>query len=245
MPGFPADWMQFPDGSWGPPGSRQPPGSGQPRVPKPRGRAHRSYDGHEDDPEVLERRRVDSFEEEFRSRPTLYRGIQMRSRIEARWAVIFDFFSLRWEYEPEHYSLPVGNYLPDFWLEGQDCWIEIKGPHPTEFEQAKARGLARLSQKVVYIFCCGIPRIGPDGAPFDFQCGKDLWVHGYRYNPDGTEEMGYMFGVKECCGTLGIVKDAQTPRIICDCDPTIAEWDENYLRTLQVGMMRGRKARWD
>jgi hypothetical protein len=245
MVGFPADWVEYPDGSMGPPGSRMPRPAGNNPPRANRGRVKRSYDGTEDDPEVLGRRRVETFEEEFRSRPTVYRGIQFRSRIEARWAVIFDFFGIQWEFEPEHYSLPVGNYLPDFWLVGQDCWIEIKGPHPTEFEQAKARGLARLTQKVVYIFCCGIPRIGQDGAPWDYQCGKDLWAHGYRYNPDGTEAMGYMFAVKECCGTLGIVQDAQTPKIQCDCDASVAEWDDNYLRSLQVAMMRGRKARWD
>lgn len=237
---FPEDWEVQPDGSMGPP-----------KKPKPRRKRGENFwtrnpDG-EDDPEVLARRTpsVGSWEEEFRSRPTLYRGIQMRSRIEARWAVVFDYLKFEWEYEPEHYELPIGNYLPDFWLRGQDCWVEIKGPHPTEFEQAKARGLARISQKVVYIFCCGIPRIGQDGSPFDFQCKEDSLHHGYRYNPDGTEEMGWMLGVKECCGAVGFCLDGNTARLLCDCDPSSTEFDEAYLRSLQVGFLRGRKARWD
>ena len=232
MSGFPSDWVQRPDGSMGPP-----------RAYRSRRKAHHG-EGGEDDPEVLNKRRVPSFEEEFRSLPTLYRGIQFRSRIEARWAVVFDFFDLQWEYEPEHYELPIGNYLPDFWLQNQDCWVEIKGPHPTEMEEAKARGLARKSQKAVYIFCCGIPTIGPDGAPTLFQCNGDLWAHGYRYNPDGSDEMGWMFGIKECCGAIGMVQDAQTPRIPCGCGVEV-EWDENYLRTFQIGFLRGKRARWD
>jgi hypothetical protein len=236
---FPDDWVLHPDGSVGPP---DPPGG--------RRRAGDWWNkrSREDDPDVLSKRNLPAvtWEDEFRSRPTLYRGIQMRSRIEARWAVVFDFLKFKWEYEPEHYEIPgVGNYLPDYWLEGQDCWVEIKGPHPTEMERAKARGLSKVSQKVVYIFCCGIPRIGPDGAPFDFQCKEDLWAHGYRYNPDGTAEMGWMLGVKECCGAVGFCLDANTARLVCDCDPSVAEYDEGYLRSLQVGFMRGRKARWD
>lgn len=242
MTGFPPDWVKYPDGSMGPPGTRLP-GSGRPAGPR-RGKAQHGDDSP-DDPEVLNRRRVATFEEEFRSLPTVYRGIQFRSRIEARWAVTFDFFGMQWEYEPEHYELPIGNYLPDFWLTAQDCWVEIKGPHPTEMEEAKARGLARKSQKVVYIFCCGIPTIGLDGAPTMFQCNADLWAHGYRYNPDGTDDMGWMLGVKECCGTIGMVQDAQTPRIHCECDPSVGDWDDNYLRTFQIGFLRGKKARWD
>lgn len=32
--------------------------------------------------------------------PTKYRGLQMRSRIEARWAAMFDRVGWPWEYEP-------------------------------------------------------------------------------------------------------------------------------------------------
>lgn len=42
--------------------------------------------------------------------PTVYRGIQMRSALEAKWACVFDYLGLRWEYEP----LALGGYIPDF-----------------------------------------------------------------------------------------------------------------------------------
>jgi hypothetical protein len=44
--------------------------------------------------------------------PTVYRGIRMRSRLEARWAAFFDLCNWRWRYEP--YLLP--GWLPDFEL---------------------------------------------------------------------------------------------------------------------------------
>ena len=50
---------------------------------------------------------------------TEYKGYRFRSRLEARWAVFFDACHVRWEYEPEGFVLPNGQYyLPDFLLHG-------------------------------------------------------------------------------------------------------------------------------
>jgi hypothetical protein len=60
--------------------------------------------------------------------PTRYAGCHFRSRLEARWAVFFDALGIRWEYEPEGYELPNGEwYLPDFWLPAIEVWLEVKG----------------------------------------------------------------------------------------------------------------------
>ena len=46
---------------------------------------------------------------------TVYNGYRFRSRLEARWAVFFDTLKVNYEYEPEGFELPSGNYyLPDF-----------------------------------------------------------------------------------------------------------------------------------
>jgi len=53
--------------------------------------------------------------------PTEYKGYRFRSRLEARWAVFFDACGVKWEYEPEGFALPNGQfYLPDFLLHGCD-----------------------------------------------------------------------------------------------------------------------------
>jgi hypothetical protein len=60
---------------------------------------------------------------------TRYKGYRFRSRLEARWAVFFDAFPLRWEYEPEGYDLgAAGYYLPDFYLPDLDggTYVEVK-----------------------------------------------------------------------------------------------------------------------
>lgn len=59
---------------------------------------------------------------------TVYAGVRFRSRIEARYAFLFDELGLRWEYEAEAFELggKVGRYLPDFWLPDLGYWFEVK-----------------------------------------------------------------------------------------------------------------------
>lgn len=42
--------------------------------------------------------------------PTLYNGVQFRSRLEARWAAFFDLCHWKWEYEP----IDLNGWIPDF-----------------------------------------------------------------------------------------------------------------------------------
>lgn len=62
---------------------------------------------------------------------TAYKGYRFRSRLEARYAVMFDALGLEWEYEPEGFNLGNGiYYLPDFKvkLSGDTTeWFEVKG----------------------------------------------------------------------------------------------------------------------
>lgn len=61
-----------------------------------------------------------------RGLPTSYAGHVFRSRLEARFAVLFDEMGIRWEYEPEGFDLPHGLYVPDFWLPDLRTWFEVK-----------------------------------------------------------------------------------------------------------------------
>lgn len=47
-------------------------------------------------------------------RPTTYKGIKMRSRLEAGYAQWLDLAELKWEYEPQCFASEKGQYLPDF-----------------------------------------------------------------------------------------------------------------------------------
>lgn len=59
--------------------------------------------------------------------PTAYQGVSFRSRQEARWAMVFDFMEIEWQYETEGYQLATCWYLPDFWLAGLKAFVEVKG----------------------------------------------------------------------------------------------------------------------
>lgn len=45
--------------------------------------------------------------------PTVYNGTNFRSKLEARWAIVFDALGWTWEYEP---AIPLAGYIPDFLL---------------------------------------------------------------------------------------------------------------------------------
>lgn len=77
---------------------------------------------------------------------TTWRGYRFRSRLEARWAVFFDAAGIRWEYEPEGFT--IGCYegherpwLPDFKVtfpNGTWYWVEVKGD-PDYFSTEKGK----------------------------------------------------------------------------------------------------------
>jgi hypothetical protein len=93
----------------------------------------------------------------------------MRSRLEARWAARLDALGLVWEYEPQVLRLGRGRggfYLPDFWLPGQGCWLEVKGPHWERFEKTQALARRLGSQGLVLVataqgVCWRVPYRGP------------------------------------------------------------------------------------
>lgn len=73
--------------------------------------------------------------EEIKAIETYYNGYRFRSRLEARWAVFFDAAGIKYEYEPEGFTLSDGTrYLPDFYLpdvhildlERKGLWCDVK-----------------------------------------------------------------------------------------------------------------------
>lgn len=50
----------------------------------------------------------------LKARPTIYKGTQMRSRLEAGFAQWLDGFANPWAYEPHAFGGVGGQYLPDF-----------------------------------------------------------------------------------------------------------------------------------
>ncbi|MFI6594933.1 hypothetical protein ACIBHX_01725 [Nonomuraea sp. NPDC050536] len=67
----------------------------------------------------------------FQPIETRYAGCRFRSRLEARYAVLFDKLGIRWEYEVQGFLVGEDDekrpYLPDFWLPADRLWVEVKG----------------------------------------------------------------------------------------------------------------------
>ena len=84
---------------------------------------------------------------------TEWNGYEFRSRLEARWAVVFTALRISYEYEPEGYRLDDGAcYLPDFLLHDivgiGDLYVEVKG-RMTEADRHKIEQFSR--HKPIYV----------------------------------------------------------------------------------------------
>lgn len=136
---------------------------------------------------------------------TSYNGVLYRSRQEARWAVFFDTLHIPFHYEYEGYSLPSGNYLPDFFLPEQDSFVEVKGKWPSDEEEQKASDLSAATVKRVFIFW------GPLEPP-DFS-GPEI---SGKYVEGGVD---YSHWWCECprCARLDIQFNGRADRISCGC----------------------------
>lgn len=73
-----------------------------------------------------------------RAVPLEYSGVTFRSNLEADWAATFDLLGMTWSYEPEAVQIGGIRYLPDFYLEPQNVWCEVKGPHDERISKVYA-----------------------------------------------------------------------------------------------------------
>ncbi|MEP7194596.1 MAG: hypothetical protein ABI903_17245 [Actinomycetota bacterium] len=93
---------------------------------------------------------------------TRYAGCRFRSRLEARYAVLFDTLGITWQYEPQGFKVggvngsPERYYLPDFYLPNPGIWVEVKGSED-------ALDVELMIDAATPGF--GLPR-DPDGTPY-------------------------------------------------------------------------------
>jgi hypothetical protein len=124
---------------------------------------------------------------------TSYCGCRFRSRLEARWAVVFNELEIPWEYEKEGFRLTNGQcYLPDFWLPSLDCFWEVKGEEPPHDALIKAMLLSAGLKKPVVISSGTMGLQGPPEYPCNISGfsikifagnGWDMWEHPQWNNP--------------------------------------------------------------
>ena len=82
--------------------------------------------------------------EEYKRKRCIYKGTVFQSKLEARWAVIFDALGIDWIYEPETFRIEWGNeiicYCPDFYLPKLKIYVEVKPTNDALKQKAYAIG---------------------------------------------------------------------------------------------------------
>ena len=119
----------------------------------------------------------------FKAIDTPYRNHLFRSRLEARYAVYFDFFGIGWEYETEGYEFGNGEkYLPDFYLPTFNLYVEIKPIRLNYKEISKCKRLAVNMNKNV-ISLVGLPSTNTMNVYEPYQhyvCSKCGFIEKYE-----------------------------------------------------------------
>lgn len=127
--------------------------------------------------------------------PTLFRDQIYRSRLEARYAVLFTALKIDFQYEPEGFSLDGEGYLPDFYLPKVRLFAEVKPREFDEREMRVAKGLAAAT-KCPVLMLVGPPDFKPYPAvhPVYLEDGieaevwhylLDIEIHGRKYYNQG------------------------------------------------------------
>ena len=128
---------------------------------------------------------------------TEYKGYKFRSRLEARWAVLFDQLDIRYEYEPTGFEMRnKTRYLPDFYLPDFDLYGEMKPPREgilKELEKVSQFVTEDMSKRVLILG--NIPLVEDDS-----------WFHVpvVYYNPlFSTTKVGWLvIGIKDNVGKI-------------------------------------------
>jgi hypothetical protein len=87
--------------------------------------------------------------------PTLYQGIQMRSRLEAKWASVFDQLGWKWEYEP----IDLDGWIPDFVIQTKSIPLLVEIKPVFEFPHAVAKKVSKYCESGEYNVLIGAARL--------------------------------------------------------------------------------------
>lgn len=174
---------------------------------------------------------------EIKSKPTEYKGIQFRSKLEAQVAYFFDQCGIHWQYEPDRLGDGDREYNPDFYLPETDDYVEVKGERPGyEQEILKARSFVSFDGPIKrLIIISEIPDPNQPGMPH-FPCYFASARHSYG---DGIEMGWYFFQDMGEGIASGHISSAHF------ADPRISSWNVgNEYKPFSIKPMSDRNIRW-
>jgi hypothetical protein len=115
------------------------------------------------------------------SKETVYRGVTMRSRLEADFARHLDNQGVEWRYEPAIYGPKGSGYLPDFQIDREDGphFIEVK-PTLRDVPEAARRMkvIWRTHPNATLVVACAEGSRFFAMTPDDTITWVDRWHHG-------------------------------------------------------------------
>lgn len=152
--------------------------------------------------------------------PTTYAGINMRSRLEAKWAAFFDQIGWRWTYEP----FQGDGYIPDFMIHGADpLLIEVK-PAPSvyamgQYVEKVAHGLREhWTHDVLIVGLNPIIDVREEGSVVgllgEFMDEQEGWCfnEGMWSACPGQEVTAPPYGWRMDCNSIGVQHSIQSFR---------------------------------
>jgi hypothetical protein len=121
--------------------------------------------------------------------PTTYRGARFRSRLEARWAAMFDSLGWGWAYEP----VDLPGYLPDFRVRG-----ELAECRPRESDGWAERACSQLADQCR----SGLVLSSEHARPYaDGRSSPGVWCEWLSCEGPGSYESRPVWWV--ACGACG------------------------------------------
>jgi len=143
--------------------------------------------------------------------PTMYRGRQYRSRLEARWAAFFDLMEFRHEYEP----FDLGSWSPDFLLPS--------GHDPAEFVGvlAEVKPVQAFDERVALRMCQAVTDNKMNERVMLLLLGVSPWI-----GESGRCCIGWMLTRRDGFKSLAIIWEVQRDRPVFR--PLAWRADQNY-----------------
>jgi hypothetical protein len=120
--------------------------------------------------------------------PTIYAGVQFRSRLEAKWAAFFDLCGWGWDYEP----FDLDGWAPDFMLKGKiKTLVEVK---PINFAQTETGAMTQAKAQAAKAFktasaVCENKPSGPLSPPPQYEI---IVIGNGPFENEGSWSLGVM-----------------------------------------------------
>lgn len=148
--------------------------------------------------------------------PTIYKNVQYRSRLEARFAHLLEELHVRFVYEPMAYRLASGStYTIDFFFPDQQLYVELKPRRPHIEEEYKCEQMSVHGFRVTLLYGSAMHKPPFRSELFNGRSHRDYAHH------DALRGITWINGKKLAGDTVFVVGRHATFRTPLDLAPPI------------------------